>query len=742
MKEPRRLNRPIYGAAVAVGLWLLTSLHLFRTGALHIYLDRPELGSFLLAGLPNSGLSWSLPLFGVIAAAAQACGAVLPLLLAVRLAQYLLLYSAGSFFRGWRGGFLALGVTAVSELSGAFVYDAEQSFYSLSLLALLCLLLRRSRADTTGKAVLSGLLAGVSLLVRSPLLFFPPALVVLGVAVRKSKAALKGGLIFLASSYLLLVPWGMLSRSITGSLSVLDSGRAASNLTAGALGAVYTVNGNPLALAGLGPEDSPAAFYLREAGRDPAGFIAVAVRRLLASVLFHPLLCALGLAAFLFARGGDRLFAFALPGYFILFHSLFPVEPRYFYPLLWLLPPLLAAPLGPPPAAEADLWKRGRGTLAVSLVLVCAAVAVDLLALAWPNRAARNSFDGAVPRWLSGDRTMRGLECGTAWVKGDKAAYLACLEGLASRFGDKTAACFLGVGAEGGIFTSPLPPGSEMECAITGMLREFELGRTGTGKAAVRLAYSYYTSVHSMSRGAADGIDKEIDAGLKQDTGTFWNVFVYRTLLRWQPEDMARILPHLAAAQPLDGRLRLLADALEEKKDRGSFGWRQLREWLAPSVLGVPQASLRGLWRLGASESARLTAAAAKKEKDGDSSGAEALLRSALELDLNPDTAEVYLALCRRPVGAARERRLRDCMAAAYGAYFGAAGSSPVAGAEAAFRAYELLAAAGRKDEAHALLSRTVDNAPSDWSGLAAAKAVLAGRRGDLQAGGRDIEYR
>jgi hypothetical protein len=716
------------GAALACGLWALSSLLLYRSGGLRAYLDRPELGSYLLAGLPNSGVTWSLPLFGVLAAGARACGAELPLLLAVRLALYLLVFAAGRLFRGQKGGLLALAAAGAAELSGAFTYDAEQSFYSLTLLALLCAILLYRRQEKPLYAALAGLCAGISLLARSPLFFFPPLLVLAGfIGGGRGRAFFARAALFLAASYALLLPWGALNRSVSGGFSLLDTGRAASNLAAGSAGSVYTMNGNPALLAVAGSGGGTVSGYLRAAAQAPGFFALTVLRRAWAVLLFHPVLIALFIAAFAFSKEKEQLLPFALPVYFLAFHAFFPVEERYFYPLLFLLPPLLAAPLGQEPQQESGVDKKI--VLACFALLLCAALAVDVVVLVYPGRAARNSFNGTAPAWLRGERTMRELECRTAWAKGDYAAGEACFRSLSRELGDNVAGYYLVASVSVLPAALPLPRGAETECLIIRMLREFELGGNDAALASYRLAYANYGAVHSMLRGAPYARDKELEARLQADAGTFWDAFVYPQALRWPPERLQVILPRLAAALPVDGRLLLLADALADKKANGSFGWRQLREWTAPAAFALPRASLRALWRGGAAESAGLAAAAAVKEQEGDGKAAEALLRRALEAELNPDTAGIYLRLCRLPAGRAlAAQRLRDCRAAAFGAYFAAESGPPADGAEASFRAYELLKGMGRGAEARTLLRRAVDNAPEDWPGLMSARKALGAR--------------
>ncbi len=210
----------------------LTSALLLRSGGLKIYLDRPELGSFLLFGLPNNDITFNMPLFGTAVALAQDLRAALPVLLAVRFGIYWLVFACGCLFRGFRSGLLALAAAGALELSGAFGYDAEQSFYSLFLLLAFALLLLRRRENTVRTSILTGLAIGASLLVRTPLFLFPPVVLLCDwvYSEERSRAFFMRSAAFLCASYVLLLPWGALNYSVSGKFSLLDSRRAACNL--------------------------------------------------------------------------------------------------------------------------------------------------------------------------------------------------------------------------------------------------------------------------------------------------------------------------------------------------------------------------------------------------------------------------------------------------------------------------------------------------------------------------------
>jgi tetratricopeptide (TPR) repeat protein len=714
----------------------LTSALLFRGGGLKIYLDRPELGSFLLAGFRDHDITLNMPLFETAVSLAQNLGAALPLLLAVRLGIYGLVFAAGCLLRGYKAGLLSLAIAGGLELGGAFVYDAEQSFYALFLLLVMVLLLRRRNENTAKAGVLAGLAIGASMLVRTPLVLFPPAAALCGwfCGGERSRAYFLRSLAFLTASYVLLLPWGLLNYSVSGQFSLTDTRRAASNIITSAKGSIYTMNGDPYRLGELKKSDSAAAFYIKEAVKAPVSYAATVLKRLWAVFLFHPLLFGAWFAALVFSRAKDRLFVSALPAYLFVMHSLFSVEERYFYPMLYLLPPVLAALLFGGPAGE-EAGRRGLSgkiVAAVSLLSLLAVLAVEGLVLAYPYRAAHQAgagglFASAAGRF-PGDRTMRDLACRELWVSGDDAGYYKCLGTFAREFDDKAGAYFLSICASDRPEAVPVPRGAEMQCYVLRMLRELELGRQAAAAASYKLAYERYGAEHNMLRGAPYAKDRELEAALKRDSGTFWSAFVYPALLKWPPERMAVIIPALSALTAPDGRLQLLADALAEMRSRGSFTGLQLREWAAPEVLGLSQGDLRALWKDEAKISGTLKASAAEQAAAGNYAQAEGLLLRALNLEFNPNTAEAFMALCSLRVKEGEKKKaLEACQGAAYAAYFGAEGEPSAAGSEASYQSYEMLLALGLKPEARAALARTVGNAPDSWPRLPEARAALAG---------------
>ena len=707
---------------LAAALAVLYPLLPAGAGQFRVYLDRPELGSFLLAGLPTADIGLNLPLFGAAAALARAAGAEQALLLAVRFGLFGLVFAAGCLLRNRRAGLAAMLAAGALELSGAFAYDAEQSFYSFFLLLTLCALLLRSREDTYGSAALAGLAIGASLLVRSPLLLFPP-LAALWALLRRGglrATSVKKTLLFLAASYALLLPWGAMNYRLSGEFLLADPGRAAANLITAAKGAVYTMNGDPYRLAGLAPGDSAAIFYLRAAAESPALFALGVLKRFWAILLFHPLLLLLLAAAAALGRWRDRFAVFGLPLYFILIHSFLSVESRYFYPLLYLAPPVLAAAVFRSGNREVPERAWPRLVYAAFGAAMLAASSAAVLASAYPARSETGGSLAGAAGASGRDRVLRDLACRETWAREGGREYEECLGALAADFGGLHGYFYSVYDSPGPAAVVP-PQGEGLRAGVLLALREFELGNKAAGAEALGRALAQYDGRHNMLRGAPYARDRALQEQLKGDSGAFWAQFVYPALLGWPPERAARIAGGLSEFAAPGGRLQLYLDALREM-GRGSFGPAELRAWAAPQALGISPSSLRRLWREGGEESGRLLVSARLK-KDAE---AEPELLRALALEANPATAEVWAELCSlRSGGSDRRAALKACQAAAYAAYFGAEGGPPEAGSEASWRSYKLLLALGRSSEAREALARAVWNSPSSWPRFAEARALL-----------------
>lgn len=717
MKKLKELPwRPALALLAAAAACWLTVWVPYSSGAAVINYSRLNYGSSLLAGVLNQNITWMMPLFETVFSAALNAGAgPLALLLAARLAAYLLVFAAGCRLRGYWAGLAALALSAALEAAGPLRFDDEQAFYALFLLLVLNLLLRARNGGLKG-AVLAGLAVGSSLLVRTPLILFPPVAALPDLLRSRGgrRAALLRALALAGACYVLLVPWGLLNRSVSGRFELGDGRRAACNLITGALGSVYTMEGDCRALAGLDEKASPLGFYARSALKAPAHFIVGVAVRLWHIFLFYPALFGLFLLAAAFGRRRLPAEALTLPAYFLLAHAAMSVEERYFYPMLFLLPPLIAAGLLPR-GGEEGCPLAEKGTTALFWAVLCAVLAVEGLTAAYPARAARHLEDAAYLRELPGrfprDRVFGQLRCRLLWLDGDDAAYAACVEGYGRRFDDPVTAYFLEVSASTAPASVPPPANRRMEAAILLMLRQAELGGADAARAARAEAYLYFEAFHNMLRGEPYARDRELARLARGHAAPFWDEYVYEGLLLFGPGRLAGLLPRLETfLEPPEGSRPF---AMAELASLGPAGMGMLRRRVAADSAGLPAGRQCLLWRKEAAEAKALSDRAVERIRARDLAGARRLLTEAAGLD--PASPEAWMNLC------AVEQRRGDraaageaCRAAAYAVYFNPENRLPqleALAAEAAREGARLLKAAGRGREARGLLRAAAENA-------------------------------
>ncbi len=694
----------------------------FRSGLADVNFTRINYGSSLLAGLLNNNITWMMPLFETIFYFTLNF-LTSPVLLAVILsiAGYLLVFCGGYLLRGYRAGIAALLGTGALEAVGTLPYDDEQSFYTFSLLLVLALLILKRRDNTLKNSVLCGLALGASMLVRTPLVLFPPVLVLLDwYCSRKDlRAFLPRSLALLAASYVLLLPWGFLNYSISGRFSLIDDRKAACNLITSAKGSIYTMEGDCRKLAGLGADDSASGFFAREIAAHPGQYALTVLKRLWHIFLFYPFLFGLFLIALALYRERDKALIFGMPVYFILVHSALSVEIRYFYPMTYVLLPLIIAGLWP---ARAGKGAPGPGGDAERIIYMsfwfylCAVLCVEALIAAYPYRVARHINDRgylmSVIARFPNDRVLQDMKCRMYWLKGDDDGYYNCLGSCVKKSGDATLAYFLAAQASAAPSALPVPAGRKMECLILRMLREFELGDRTAAMVSFRLAYSEFETSHNMLRGEPYQRDREIARQIRGDSDMFWDYYVYALLLMHTPQSAARVLSGLKTSIILPERLKL--SLLEDVLSLGTAGERMLRKRTASDMAGLPPGDLSLSWRRDSADSKKLSDEAVKKIASGNMRAAEKILLKAADSD--PANPEVFMNLCFiRLKENRREKALEACRAAAYAVYFNPenqiADLETLAG-EASLTSWGILKASGRTSEAAKTLRRAAANAP------------------------------
>lgn len=696
-------------------------------------------GSFLLAGLPLNTVGWSMPMFQVLGAAALNLGLESALVFIVlHLFIYALVFCAGGLLGGYSAGLVSLAAAGLLEAGGGFTYDTEQSLYSFFLLLLLSLILLKRSENTLRTALLCGLAAGASLLVRTPLFLFPPVFVLCDwLSGRdRSKDFTRRSLVFIAASYVLLIPWGILNRSVSGEFSLFDARRGASNIITAAKGSIYSMEGDSRRLAGIGEDDSAVKYFFAEVAKAPVFHAWTVLRRLWHIFLFYPGLFGFLLLAILASREKNKALCFSIPVYFVLIHSFLSIEKRYFYPLLYLVPPLAIGSFFQrfnPRSAEEGPFQR-KSVIFIFGLSFCAVLAVEALILSYPYRAARNSSDyGSFSRALERfprDRVFREIRLARLRERGDYEGFLKSLSGYIREFDDEAKKYFLQA------IKSRKPsaieiPQTNLDYWIIRMLRELELGDHAAAAASLDQAYYIYESQRNLLRGAPYETDRKIAGLIRENSSDFWDHYVYPAILLWPPEGAAAILSGLKKSAALTSRLGSLDAELALMRAHGDFGAGLARGRIFSAmfldVMGLPHALLRLIMAADLEKSKALSDRAVDRMQGGDLPGAEKLLREALAIYASNPEALMDLCMLRLRRGE-KTKALDACRSASYAVYSVPENRLPgfdLLASEAAFESYKLLGSLGRKPEAAQVLRVCVEKAPPAWPGLSAARAAL-----------------
>ena len=555
------LALPVLAAAA------LAAAHLGDTeGRGWVLLPYAGRGWELLHGINEPGISYSMPLLSVLMTLVDFDPA--RLISAVSAALFLIVllaYNLGRLRNGGAGGLIyALAAAAVS-LALPAPHDPEQVFFTLLILLYLNLEAAREAAPGALASLLSGLALGVTLLVRSTLFLLPPLMALLQLArgARPRKTILKEATVFLFGAYILLLPWARLNHFVYGKFTPFEVGRADSNVITGVLGSVYTMEGNPRALAGLDQDDNALAWAVRQVAASPLAYISATAKRVWHILLIYPLLALLAALALLYLRKSAPPGPAALTLYFIAVHSLMSIEIRYFYPLAYLLGLLAAGGVCAVAKAAAPAGAGVRTARLLLLPALLAALAVDYVVLAYPGRAAGLDC-------LSGVEAALEKNPEQPWLLYKKGEYLvtqlrteeglAALRESARLSGDKQ---YSGAGDILRMMDSTRPETVRAEFAAAYFgedllrgLRQLELGRREAAERSLAAEYARWNKDLNTLRGTPYGGDQAIQERLRSSNPDFQDRLIYEALLYWPAGRRLIILDRLEHVFPASLKLQ------------------------------------------------------------------------------------------------------------------------------------------------------------------------------------------
>ena len=551
-------------AAAAAARQLLTG-RVYSVQDFSHYADR---GEMLFHAFADKAVSYSMPLLSLLVSTAQYHLGFHPaaLVKAAGLLLCLPAYALGARGGGRaRGALFALAVLAVNL--GYAAQEAEQTIYSLTLLVFLNAELLRQARGGLALAGLSGLAAGVTLLVRSPLFAFPPlaaAFHYFSLRPVFKKWLLASGLL-LACAYLPLVPWARLNYGLFGRIIPFEEERSTCNIITGAAGVIYTIEGDARAYAGLSRTESPYPWALKKIAGDPLNYAGAVVKRLWQTLLMFPALFLLaGLGLFLARRRREARFIAFLSGYYVLLHCLLSIEERYFFPLRYLLA-LLAAGGAWELLARAGLARDEAAPgerLTPALTAALGLAAALSLAVVWRYPSA------ARPGLIAAQEELK-KHPGDAWLHKKKGEILLGLDLTAPGLASLREACLLGAGhdvcwltgALDGIPNNPPRYENHYELLLIKTLRDLQLGRFPAAAETFAEAEAFWRTARNGIKAIPYEADKAHLRRIRETNKTLWDMDLYTALFYFPAAERPEILRRLGRLTPLTPRLSALIKA-------------------------------------------------------------------------------------------------------------------------------------------------------------------------------------
>lgn len=543
--------------AAAAGAWLVFGQRAYSVQNFEFYADR---GETLFHAVRSRAVSYSMPLLSLLVSSARYHLGVDPGALAKAAG---LLIALPAFAIGARGGGRARGAlfalaALLAGLGGGSI-EAEQVIYSLTVMLFLALELRRQDEGGAALGALSGLAAGLSLLVRSPLFAFPPLAALYQRFSLKPKNWPLPTAVFLACSFVLLLPWVRLNRAVHGRAILFEEERSTCNIITGASGIIYTIEGDARAYAGLSRTESPYPWAVKKILSSPGNYAGAVAKRLWQTFLMlWPLFLAAAAGLALWRERQARFLAFFC-GYFVLLHCLLSIEERYFYPLKFPLALLAAGGLWElikALAAGEPLRDRLSPALLAALLLPSAAA----LALVWRYPGA------AKPPLIAIEKELERRPS-DPWLHKKKAETLFSFDLADQGRAELGVACGLGAG-DACCLTSALAgqlPGacaeseSLYELLLVKTLRELQLDRKADAAKTFDQARRHWLEERNGIKAMPYKSDEKHLEKIIVSNRTLWDMDLYSALLYWRPAERWGIVERLGALTPVTPKLRALA---------------------------------------------------------------------------------------------------------------------------------------------------------------------------------------
>jgi hypothetical protein len=423
--------------------------------------------------------------------------------------------------------------------------NVHEPLYNISILLTALVLALRERHYTSQRNIMLGLAIGFSLLYRSVLALLPPLLVFMDTAGapcgKKKNIFISRGLPLMALSYSALIPWIIFNLAHFKRFVPFENGGAYSNIIAGAMGTLSTVEGNIYSAADIPPGTSPIAWALVHVLHHPLVYAGAVCRRFCFVYNMHPVLSALTLSGAVTMRKNTHYIRiFLVAAYFTLVYCAFAVEPRYFEPVFPLLAVMAVWPITFifPHPVENDLRPALAGASAVLAALCAFEIYAFWVLCSYRERYDFNSIPDMTaaaklsPRnpWLRRNlaqlQIARG-EYAAAAINADTALKLA--GGIYSDHANDLERIFDIIHLAQGNYRQVSSRNDENINPMT-MIFALALEKDASLGKEFRGTWNMYLTNHSMLREASGKMELELDSRLKQLDSSFADDMIYNLL--------------------------------------------------------------------------------------------------------------------------------------------------------------------------------------------------------------------
>jgi Flp pilus assembly protein TadD len=584
------------GLAAGAAVWQAAARAVYPVQTFELYAERGEL---LFHAFLDKAASYSMPFFSLLVSFTgyHASGGTSLVVKAALLGIYASAYALGAAGGRRARGLFFVFPLLIMDLAGAGM-EAEQIIFTFLVLLYLNLENRRLLRPGPAAAIVSGLCLGMTMLVRSPLFAFPPlaALWEFAAGAVPFKKKMARAALFLVASYVLLVPWIRVNRTLFGQFIPFEQERGSCNIITAVKGSVFTMEGDCRALAGLTRDASVYAWALKEVAARPPAYAAGVAKRLWQVFLMFPVLIPLALIGLVLAWKKETLLPAALAGYFILIHCLLSIEARYFYPLRYLLALLAAAgvfelfsrrPTSACPAKQHGGDEHGSAAplYAVFSVLLLFALAAEYRLLVYPGRAENPliAADRELARypedpWLLKKKGFLLLGFNRTEEGMDLLARAFQLSG-----GKESALGYITRTVKSDRLPGSPPPGDNIyELDLVKLLKELDLGRLDAAAGTLDRTKLYWAAERNRLKGVPYERDRAVEGEIRRSTFTWADYDLYQAMFFWPVEKRAKIIDEL-------GRLTAVTPKLEF-----------LREESRSARAGKPSTADENAWSPGA----------------------------------------------------------------------------------------------------------------------------------------------